>query len=583
MGPSWLCTEVEAQLQPTSELVALGHVKFQLGVKILIAADRMQAAFCQRAYVQHILKTFYMETCNGSRTPEATSESTAAVPAVAPGECLAFHEMLGEHLADFDHTHMHMTKRVLRYLQMTKNHALVFEVTEGTDVNTINAQNMTEAEHIAMYEGTKDLLWMVGLPEDFQALKHSTPELVGDNMDSLYVAAKTDKHRNNKHIENNRSVASASPLADRKLVNVRDTRLAYADIIGEESLSGKLISAGPILERIDIFGAAVAENVACKGIATISVDRVDIVSQVAHGDLVRLEGETIHTGNSSLSTLITGYRHDLESGQFVHTLSAIMSCVALDENMRPSPGLPRLVDAADNVGYVAKLEALAAQRKDLSARWQNVQDMVDQLPRITRDMIHDFDHGHGSQAVHTVAVPDTLIEVQNSFLPKHLNRNNTIFGGEVLTWMDKVALYCARNFTKNAHMVTVAMNRIFFKLPITMDDIVTMHARVSSVRRHHVEVEVEVFVERIGSKLRRKSHTGYFTVVNLDRSYRKKAIAKRLAVDESDQESMRTLLKAQHRWLFDGEEKKVLTLDPLEISTLAPRALRMPPAASKLL
>lgn len=210
------------------------------------------------------------------------------------------------------------------------------------------------------------------------------------------------------------------------------------------------------------------------------MDRVDIVSQVAHGDLVRLEGETIYTGRSSLSTLITGYRHDLESGEFVHTLSAIMSCVALDEHMRPSPGLPRLVDDAGSEGYVEKLEALAAQRKDLGARWQNVQDMVDQLPRITKDMIHVFDHSTSQQ--HTVAIPDTLIEVQNSFLPKHLNRNNTIFGGEVLTWMDKVALYCARNFTKNTNMVTVAMNRIFFKLPITMDDIVTMHARVCSVR-----------------------------------------------------------------------------------------------------
>lgn len=172
-------------------------------------------------------------------------------------------------------------------------------------------------------------------------------------------------------------------------------------------------------------------SVACKGIATITVDRVDILGQVAHGDLVRLEGEMIYTGRSSLSTMITGYRHDIETGEFIHTLSAIMSCVALDENMRPSPGLPRLIDA-DNEGYVEKLEATAAQRKDLAARWQNVQDMVDQLPRITSDMIHVFEH---SESAHTVSIPDTLIEVQNSFLPKHLNRNNTIFGGEVLTWM----------------------------------------------------------------------------------------------------------------------------------------------------
>lgn len=167
----------------------------------------------------------------------------------------------------------------------------------------------------------------------------------------------------------------------------------------------------------------------------------------------------------------------METGQYIHTLSAIMSCVALDENMRPFPGLPKLVDPVDPE-YVTKLEATAAQRKELSARWRSVQESVDQLPRVTLDMLREFKHQHTT----LVPIPATLIEVQNSFLPKHLNRNNTIFGGEVLTWMDKVALYCARNFTKNANMVTVAMNRIFFKLPITMDDIVTMHARVCSAR-----------------------------------------------------------------------------------------------------
>ncbi|CAI5747506.1 unnamed protein product [Peronospora destructor] len=115
-------------------------------------------------------------------------------------------------------------------------------------------------------------------------------------------------------------------------------------------------------------------------------------------------------------------------------------------------------------------------------------------------------------------------------------------------------------------MVTVSMNRIFSKLPITMDDIVTMHARVSTARRHHLEVEVEVFVGRIGSRERRRSHTGY-TVANLDRSYRMKQISTGLKVDENYQESMRTLLKAQHRWLFDDQEAKLLKLEPLSLST----------------
>ncbi|CAH0479278.1 unnamed protein product [Peronospora belbahrii] len=236
-----------------------------------------------------------------------------------------------------------------------------------------------------------------------------------------------------------------------------------------------------------------------------------------------------------------------------------MTFVALNENMQASPGLSKLMDPTDPED-VKKHAEIAKQRKELSARWRTMQDAVDQLPHVSVNTLKTYNYRRSGEVV----IPDTLIEVQNSFLPKHLSRNNTNFGGEVLTWMDKIALCCARYFTKNQNMVTVSMNRIFFKLPITM---ATMHARVSSSRRYHLEVEAEVFVGRIGSQERRRSHTGYFTVANLDRSNRIKQISTGLKVDENDQESMRTLLKAQHRWLFNDQETKLLTLEPLSLST----------------
>ncbi|RLN92010.1 hypothetical protein BBJ28_00022531 [Nothophytophthora sp. Chile5] len=268
--------------------------------------------------------------------------------------------------------------------------------------------------------------------------------------------------------------------------------------------------------------------------------------------------------------------------QYIEVLSAYVTLVAIDPTtFRPWPGLPKLVHPDSS--YVLNLEAIAKKRKELSARWRAVQEEVDQLPHVSVDMIKDFGHEHSP----LVPVPETFLEIQNSFEPRHLNRNNTIFGGDVMTFMDMVALQCARRFTKNKNMVTVSMNRILFKLPITMDDLVTMHARVCSVRRHHLEVEVEVFISYCGSKLRRKSHTGYaadhliapsagtptypplcllvsyFTVVNLDGHSRKDRILKGLLLDETDQASMRTMLKAQHRWNFDSEERKLLSLDPL--------------------
>jgi acyl-CoA hydrolase len=50
-------------------------------------------------------------------------------------------------------------------------------------------------------------------------------------------------------------------------------------------------------------------SLACKAIATISVDRVDIKSQIAHGDLIRLEGEVIFTGRSSLAVQVFTHGH----------------------------------------------------------------------------------------------------------------------------------------------------------------------------------------------------------------------------------------------------------------------------------
>ncbi|RLN14589.1 hypothetical protein BBJ28_00013320 [Nothophytophthora sp. Chile5] len=211
---------------------------------------------------------------------------------------------------------------------------------------------------------------------------------------------------------------------------------------------------------------------------------------------------------------MSGYRYDLDRAQFIEVLSAFATLVAIDvEAMRPRPGLPKLIHPTDP-NYVQKLEAVAKQRKELAVRWRAVQGAVDQLPHVSTEMLKDFSQEYTS----LVSVPETLLEVQTSFLPRHLNRNNTIFGGDVLAFMDKVALQCAKSFTKNKNMVTVAMNRISFKLPINMDDIVTMHARVCT----------------------------------------------------------------QHRWNFDQEERKFLTLDPLALTTAALKTVRSPNLRGRL-
>lgn len=47
---------------------------------------------------------------------------------------------------------------------------------------------------------------------------------------------------------------------------------------------------------------------------------------------------------------------------------------------------------------------------------------------------------------------------------------------------DKTAVFCAQSFTQNENVVTVGLNRFGFLLPLDMEDIVTLSARVTRIR-----------------------------------------------------------------------------------------------------
>ncbi|DAZ95050.1 TPA: hypothetical protein N0F65_002784 [Lagenidium giganteum] len=346
-----------------------------------------------------------------------------------------------------------------------------------------------------------------------------------------------------------------------KQVRAQDTRIAFTEIMGEESLKGHLIRTGPILELMDVLGGSIAQRAALGPAATISFDRVEMVKPVFHGDLVRLEAEVISLNNSSIAIQCCGFRHDRETGHYQHTHSAIVTFVAINRFGKKQTGLPILHDD-ERSEHCQQMRETAARRRDLTRRWHQTQAAVDKLKHVPASMLCP---AYIDQKEEFVKIKDTEIELRKRFLPKHLNINNTLFGGDLLTWMDKAALYCARNFTNNDWVVTIAMNRILFKLPILATDVVTLHARVCSVRQHRLEVEVEVLVDSSSSDGPglRKSHTGYFTVLNVDKDGERICISKGLSIEEEDQKAMKTMLKAQKRWEFEGEEENLLTLPPL--------------------
>jgi acyl-CoA hydrolase len=99
--------------------------------------------------------------------------------------------------------------------------------------------------------------------------------------------------------------------------------------------------------------------------------------------------------------------------------------------------------------------------------------------------------------------------------PNHTNHRGTLFGGHALGLMDHAGWVAA---TRRAHrtMVTVASDRVEFKVPVRAGQLVELVARVTRVGRTSVTVGVDMFAEEVVSGERRLATSGSFVFVVVD-------------------------------------------------------------------
>ncbi len=110
----------------------------------------------------------------------------------------------------------------------------------------------------------------------------------------------------------------------------------------------------------------------------------------------------------------------------------------------------------------------------------------------------------------------TLLE---SVFPNDTNPQGTLFGGQLVAWMDKAAGIAAMRRARG-QVVTAAIENIEFKVPILVGDLVELNATVVGVGRTSMRVEVEVFREGPYGVDRELCTIGRFTMVALDENRR---------------------------------------------------------------
>jgi acyl-CoA hydrolase len=116
-------------------------------------------------------------------------------------------------------------------------------------------------------------------------------------------------------------------------------------------------------------------------------------------------------------------------------------------------------------------------------------------------------------------VRESQHETSELMMPHHANNLGHVFGGVMLSMMDKTAAVAAFRHCR-LNVVTASIDRVDFREPIHVGDLVVMKASVNFVGRTSMEVGVRVEAEELLSGRRRHTNSCYLTFVAVDRNGR---------------------------------------------------------------
>ena len=107
------------------------------------------------------------------------------------------------------------------------------------------------------------------------------------------------------------------------------------------------------------------------------------------------------------------------------------------------------------------------------------------------------------------------VRLAEIIMPNRTNHHGTLFGGHALGLMDHAGWVAATRCARRT-MVTVASDRVEFKVPVQAGQLVELVARVTRVGRTSVTVGVDMFAEDVASGDRRLATSGSFVFVAID-------------------------------------------------------------------
>ncbi len=99
--------------------------------------------------------------------------------------------------------------------------------------------------------------------------------------------------------------------------------------------------------------------------------------------------------------------------------------------------------------------------------------------------------------------------------PSMANFTGHVHGGDLLSFLDKVAYACATRYS-SCYVVTLSVDQVFFKQPIYIGELVTAYASINHVGKTSMEVGIRVVAQDLKTGNERHTNSCYFTMVAID-------------------------------------------------------------------
>jgi acyl-CoA hydrolase len=107
------------------------------------------------------------------------------------------------------------------------------------------------------------------------------------------------------------------------------------------------------------------------------------------------------------------------------------------------------------------------------------------------------------------------LEMSVLMTPDKVNFSGKVHGGEMLRMMDQVAYSCAARYCGH-YVVTLAVDKVLFKEPVNVGDLVTFYAAVNYAGKTSMEIGIKLVAENLKNQHSRHCVSCYFTMVAMN-------------------------------------------------------------------